>query len=339
MVNSQSFMSNNKLNECSTIKNIKGNSSVSDFVSPDKHGKLKEDKDTSDSGNNGIRPIDRNIRTTNFSGNELVCSTENPFWNHRLNERESETKSILMMESLPETPVMAHKQSDNEKGKKETCEKLWGFDGFKKWKKNDSENETAPLSLSEKSDDASYTGRIVANPIEEGPETKKNRLPQNGSQPDYSVNEIEEISTRHQVDNKNRCDRHGDDVLDVVVEKELNDHVREMGNSQGFQLKLQPPMTSMRLNECCGLSEDCTRGYIRLTRARFYGKWVCGLCSEAVNEESYKLGGIRNIVREEALNAHMNVCRAFNRTIRVNPAMSLAYAMSRILRTSSQKNA
>ncbi|KAL2249516.1 uncharacterized protein LOC105166497 [Sesamum indicum] len=91
--------------------------------------------------------------------------------------------------------------------------------------------------------------------------------------------------------------------------------------------------------ECCGLSEDCTGAYIRCTRARFYGKWVCGLCSEAVHEESYKLGGTRNIVQEEALDAHMNVCRAFNRTIRVNPAMSLAYAMRRILRTSSHKKA
>ncbi|PIN20310.1 hypothetical protein CDL12_06990 [Handroanthus impetiginosus] len=90
--------------------------------------------------------------------------------------------------------------------------------------------------------------------------------------------------------------------------------------------------------ECCGLSEHCTEAYIRGTRARFYGKWVCGLCSEAVNEESNKLGGIHNIVQEEALQAHMNVCGAFNRTIRVNPAMSLAYAMARILRTRSQKN-
>ncbi|KAG8372647.1 hypothetical protein BUALT_Bualt12G0088400 [Buddleja alternifolia] len=90
--------------------------------------------------------------------------------------------------------------------------------------------------------------------------------------------------------------------------------------------------------ECCGLSEDCTRSYIMRIKARFYGKWVCGLCSEAVNEESYKLGGMRNIVREEALHAHMDVCRAFNKTIRVNPAMSLAYAMTRILRTSSLKN-
>lgn len=91
--------------------------------------------------------------------------------------------------------------------------------------------------------------------------------------------------------------------------------------------------------ECCGLSEDCTDAYIRHTRARFYGKWVCGLCSEAVNEESTKMGGVRNIVREEALHAHMKVCRAFNTTVRVNPAMALAYSMTKILRITSQKTA
>lgn len=86
--------------------------------------------------------------------------------------------------------------------------------------------------------------------------------------------------------------------------------------------------------ECCGLTEHCSKAYIQMTRARFYGKWVCGLCSEAVNEESYKLGGIRNLVREDALNAHLKVCRSFSKTIS-NPAMSLAYAMTRILRTRS----
>ncbi|CAI9787397.1 unnamed protein product [Fraxinus pennsylvanica] len=90
--------------------------------------------------------------------------------------------------------------------------------------------------------------------------------------------------------------------------------------------------------ECCGMSEDCTIAYIQCTRARFYGKWVCGLCSEAINEESYKIGGVRNIIHEEALLAHIEICNTFNKTIRVNPAMSLAYAMTKILRTSSNKN-
>ncbi|KAI3443949.1 hypothetical protein Pfo_000614 [Paulownia fortunei] len=297
LVNSESLMSKNKLKEASTIKKIKGASSVLAFVSPDKNGKLKEGKNASDSGSNNIRPRNQNVSTASFSGNELVCSNENPFWNGHLDEREeSESKSILMMESLAEAPVMAEKQSGSEKGKKKPfralflrdqkeghggrgnehdpalqdkgkvtlVKKTWGFDGFKKWKKNNSEDETVPLSVSEKSDGASYTCGIVANPIGKEPDTKKikKKLHPDGSPADFFVDEvfgenikkelsriqtelsarsphvhlpddqIEEISTRHQFFPKSSCDQHGDAVLDEV-RKEFKDHVREMGNSQG----------------------------------------------------------------------------------------------------------
>ena len=38
--------------------------------------------------------------------------------------------------------------------------------------------------------------------------------------------------------------------------------------------------------ECCGLVEDCTRDYILGVRAAFGGRWLCGLCSEAVRDEA-----------------------------------------------------
>ncbi|KAG6469446.1 hypothetical protein ZIOFF_074163 [Zingiber officinale] len=37
--------------------------------------------------------------------------------------------------------------------------------------------------------------------------------------------------------------------------------------------------------ECCGLSEDCTPAYIRRIKEIFDGKWICDLCSEAVEEQ------------------------------------------------------
>uniref|UniRef100_J3LK81 Uncharacterized protein n=1 Tax=Oryza brachyantha TaxID=4533 RepID=J3LK81_ORYBR len=37
--------------------------------------------------------------------------------------------------------------------------------------------------------------------------------------------------------------------------------------------------------ECCELREDCTRGYILGVKADFGGRWLCGLCSEAVVEQ------------------------------------------------------
>ncbi|KAG0486421.1 hypothetical protein HPP92_008516 [Vanilla planifolia] len=45
--------------------------------------------------------------------------------------------------------------------------------------------------------------------------------------------------------------------------------------------------------ECCGMSEECTPEYIRRVRARFCGRWICGLCSEAVKEEMQKKEGRR----------------------------------------------
>ncbi|WOL08663.1 hypothetical protein Cni_G17416 [Canna indica] len=89
--------------------------------------------------------------------------------------------------------------------------------------------------------------------------------------------------------------------------------------------------------ECCGLSEDCTHAYVSRIRDRFCGRWVCGLCSEAVKEEHGRLGLARHIVREEALTAHMDVCRRYNKFVRTNPAMSLAGTMSEILKKSCKK--
>uniref|UniRef100_A0A0E0NC31 DUF1677 family protein n=1 Tax=Oryza rufipogon TaxID=4529 RepID=A0A0E0NC31_ORYRU len=54
--------------------------------------------------------------------------------------------------------------------------------------------------------------------------------------------------------------------------------------------------------ECCGMSEECTAAYAGAVRRRFSGRWVCGLCAEAVAEEAGKKKGGE---REAALAAHM----------------------------------
>nr|KJB65601.1 hypothetical protein B456_010G105800 [Gossypium raimondii] len=66
--------------------------------------------------------------------------------------------------------------------------------------------------------------------------------------------------------------------------------------------------------ECCGLEEDCTADYIRRVKGRHCGKWVCGLCSEAVTE----------------------FCQRFNSTTRLNPKLSLTCAMRDIAKRSNQ---
>ncbi|KAJ8560787.1 hypothetical protein K7X08_022647 [Anisodus acutangulus] len=161
----------------SALKQIKGAASVFGFA---KHGKIKEERGI-------LNPVSENRSLS--ERNELGVSTENPFWNTK---NDSETKSILMVESLPK-PMKVKKQKKPFKGlfgvgdqhrpepesegkSSKSGKKLtWGFDGFKKWKKNDSEDETAPLSLNEKSDGGgTYLGQLVAEPVGGGgPDTKQ----------------------------------------------------------------------------------------------------------------------------------------------------------------------
>ncbi|XP_074569265.1 uncharacterized protein LOC141825895 [Curcuma longa] len=81
--------------------------------------------------------------------------------------------------------------------------------------------------------------------------------------------------------------------------------------------------------ECCGMSEECTQGYIRHVRDKFAGRLVCGLCAEAVKEEAAKNGGRQR----EAVEAHMGMCRRFNRT---HPVQLQVEAMREILRKAAR---
>uniref|UniRef100_A0A7C8ZYJ8 DUF1677 domain-containing protein n=1 Tax=Opuntia streptacantha TaxID=393608 RepID=A0A7C8ZYJ8_OPUST len=84
--------------------------------------------------------------------------------------------------------------------------------------------------------------------------------------------------------------------------------------------------------ECCGMSEEYTLEYIKRVRDKFSGKWICGLCSEAVKEEMEKNGG----KIDEALNTHMNHCVRFNKLGRAYPVLGQAQAMREILKKSSR---
>ncbi|KAG0467538.1 hypothetical protein HPP92_019118 [Vanilla planifolia] len=61
--------------------------------------------------------------------------------------------------------------------------------------------------------------------------------------------------------------------------------------------------------ECCGLSEECTPEYIDLVRERHLGRWLCGLCAEAVKDEIRRAGRI--ISNEEAIERHASFSRDF----------------------------
>lgn len=95
-----------------------------------------------------------------------------------------------------------------------------------------------------------------------------------------------------------------------------------------------PPMDAAEFVkcECCGLNEECTPAYIERIKERFQGKWICGLCSEAVKDEIVRCD--RLVSTEEALNRHINFCNKFKSSPPSNPTVHLISAMRQIMRRS-----
>ncbi|XP_076950801.1 uncharacterized protein LOC143623882 [Bidens hawaiensis] len=65
--------------------------------------------------------------------------------------------------------------------------------------------------------------------------------------------------------------------------------------------------------ECCIITEECTPAYIATVRASNQGRWICGLCTEAIKNE------MERSCSEEALDRHMRICKKFRSSI-WNPA-------------------
>ncbi|XP_042512560.1 uncharacterized protein LOC122087472 [Macadamia integrifolia] len=85
--------------------------------------------------------------------------------------------------------------------------------------------------------------------------------------------------------------------------------------------------------DCCGLTEECTPAYIARVRERYQGRWICGLCAEAVKDESFRSD--RLITAEEALHRHMNFCKNFRSSSPpTNPTEHLISAVKQLLRKS-----
>lgn len=96
----------------------------------------------------------------------------------------------------------------------------------------------------------------------------------------------------------------------------------------------QPPPLKVETVKCdsCGFPEDCTLAYILRIRERFHGRWICGLCIEAVKDEVMRSDTL--ISTEEALNRHMNFCRNFRSAKRVSESEHPISAFGRLLRRS-----
>ncbi|XP_011655769.1 uncharacterized protein LOC101215616 isoform X1 [Cucumis sativus] len=83
---------------------------------------------------------------------------------------------------------------DYEERMNKSGKKQWGFNGLKKWKRDETEDETAPLPLHERSDSEAFWGssnstQLATSPLGEGPNTKmmKRKLHSNGSPSDFFI--------------------------------------------------------------------------------------------------------------------------------------------------------
>ncbi|KAL8458716.1 hypothetical protein ACS0TY_036285 [Phlomoides rotata] len=85
--------------------------------------------------------------------------------------------------------------------------------------------------------------------------------------------------------------------------------------------------------ECCGLMEECTISYIETIRERYGGKWICGLCAEAVKDEILRCQKL--ISPEEAMARHFSFCNKFRASgPPQDPTVHLIRAMRQVLRKS-----
>ncbi|XP_073005131.1 uncharacterized protein [Typha latifolia] len=84
---------------------------------------------------------------------------------------------------------------------------------------------------------------------------------------------------------------------------------------------------------CCDLTEECTPEYISKVRETHQGRWICGLCDEAIKDEIYR--SRRAISTEEAIDRHMSFSKSFrSASPPSNASERLITAVSRLLRRS-----
>ncbi|KAK2645200.1 hypothetical protein Ddye_020395 [Dipteronia dyeriana] len=95
--------------------------------------------------------------------------------------------------------------------------------------------------------------------------------------------------------------------------------------------KVSPQVVEVESVKCdsCGFIEDCTPPYIRRVRDRYKGKWLCGLCTEAIKDEVVRSN--RLISMEEAFNRHTNFYNNFRSNAHIGTEHPIS-ALGKIMR-------
>ncbi|KAE9604546.1 hypothetical protein Lalb_Chr11g0072971 [Lupinus albus] len=224
-------------------KNVKGTTSMFSFVSSYKPGKSSMEKSIFE------LPTSHMDSTTHSRISPLNHSKEknNPFWDDSNKVKRKPFRTLFHKEKKEENGL----EPEEKTGK--FVKKQWGFDGFMKLKKNDSDDEAVPLAHNERfnnneerTKEVHYDGSLTEFSIDDkvfGDKIKKElsriQTELRSSNPNlkFSNDQMEAISTKLPEDKaelknyfpKSWCEQHGDGVLDVV-KKEFKNHVGEMEN-------------------------------------------------------------------------------------------------------------
>ncbi|XP_050365677.1 uncharacterized protein LOC126784240 [Argentina anserina] len=65
----------------------------------------------------------------------------------------------------------------------------------------------------------------------------------------------------------------------------------------------------MVMCHCCGLEEECTPGYIAREKKKHQGRWICGLCVTAIEDDRMK--SQRKITADEAIRRQAKLVENF----------------------------
>ncbi|XP_028807087.1 uncharacterized protein LOC114761817 [Neltuma alba] len=81
---------------------------------------------------------------------------------------------------------------------------------------------------------------------------------------------------------------------------------------------------------CCELMEEGTVSYVGRVREKYQGRWICGLCAEAVKDEKQR--SERDITTDEAMKSHKKFRQQFTATSPPNnPTEDLIKAMKQLM--------
>ncbi|KAK9946187.1 hypothetical protein M0R45_011662 [Rubus argutus] len=81
---------------------------------------------------------------------------------------------------------------------------------------------------------------------------------------------------------------------------------------------------------CCGLKEECTPGYIARVREKHQGRWICGLCAMAIEDD--RLRSQKKISADEAIKRHIKFYENFRSAEECPSEDSLISAVMQLMR-------